>query len=205
MILIISGPVGAGKTTIIKMLCEKLANEKVFISNEFNSTNAGQALLTERISGKLRSQILQAYVLNYWEQLLKEDLKSKYTHIIFERDPLESIVMFAMKEYNNNPKTTEDFLTNQIINNLHYWAVRLHEEHQDLLKPEIIITIDTDEQSLEERCNLIYKLIGNQYKVVKIILTASTDSLLERIRTRNQADANAYSREDIDYFREHVA
>lgn len=200
MKIIISGAVGAGKSTLMHALNQYFTkhNKKVFMVDEYISTKLGEDLLISKINGSVRSQVLQAYILSYWEQISKNE-SPDVDYQLFERDPVDSVTMFAMKDYITNPQSRKDFLVNEAIGLLYQWASELNKD-LGLENPEKF-TIDVDNMSVDDEIDAVEHIL-HQCKtgVVKITLNASPDTLLQRIKIRNRYDSSYYSKDDVEFF-----
>ena len=87
MPIVISGPIGAGKST----LCRKLlaCDKNIKYLGEYDQTEIGHKLLLEFQKGKVNGDVLQLFIADWW------------THVphceIYERLPRESLI-FAREQ-----------------------------------------------------------------------------------------------------------
>ena len=94
--LVITGPTGVGKSSVMDAVVNGLRMDNVAVYPEFITTGFGKLMLEEYLNRRISALTFQSYVLDFYDKTI---IPAKIS--IFERCPDDSVVVFckeAMRE-----------------------------------------------------------------------------------------------------------
>lgn len=199
--VVITGPVGVGKTTIIRNLCARLEQNCIkyhLIPEYIDALPNANEKLEKYLRDEIHSIDFQTYVITYYDHYIRNNLKdiNQDTVLIFERVPDDALYCFSYLDYQKGRLTFEEYqklvdLTNEI--NQKYNLPSYTNKDCNCL---IIKSNDSEINS-----NLVNELIlsSSQFKNNIIGLFNDVKTCMERIQRRNRPGEN-YNIESVILF-----
>lgn len=107
--IIITGSVGVGKSTVSQLLYEILKNifdniqiYPEYIKQKFNNIRLGNLMLDARVNNVISAETFQHFVLDIWDNQLKQkQFKNGNSINILERLPEDAVSCFTKEAYDN--------------------------------------------------------------------------------------------------------
>lgn len=187
--IVITGPIGAGKSTLCSLLEQKLNLEYI---REYIDLENGENMLAKFKNGEISNQVFQDYILDCFDSQLQQ---SKTKVVIMERMPQEGPIIFC-----NNDKSILDK------------ASKLQMKYfKKTNNPMRVITVINSGQSPKKLMNeVLGRIFGTKYvsydniKILEktsgviIYLKTSSEICLNRIKLRNRAPEKSISINYLD-------
>ena len=175
-VIVLNGPVGCGKTTILNELKAHLPNCYI-VSEYIDVLDNAETKLKDYLEGSITAVDFQNYILDYYESVANQLKDSTYDYILVERSPVEGIVFFAKLDLINHRLTQAqyDYLLTR-AQSLTFYPNSLTDN---------AITISTDYMSPNQITQLIISMISD-FKVGIVKLRASLPTLKRRIQQRGR-------------------
>lgn len=193
--LVITGTLGSGKSTICDIL--SIYIDCLCYPEFLSSSNIGQLLLEQKLSGNISSACFQRYILDNWEIILKKNFNKKFK--LFERCIDDGLICFSnldnkfgrmsdlemYENYNKIRKINKQYsVPSYFDKNLNFIKVENTDLNNALL--EIIDIIISD----------LYNNIENRIIGIDI----SFDLSLNRIITRARKGEEHYDKKSIELY-----
>ena len=110
-VIALSGPVAAGKSTLLQALYNKLSETyRVYVIREYiDVLPDANDKLTDYLNGKISAYEFQNYILDYYER--SSWLINEYDYVLVERCPIEGLQFFAKLDVNKGRMSLDEYLT----------------------------------------------------------------------------------------------
>ena len=192
--IVITGPTGVGKSTVIDMLSELIPNNnnKWMIYPEFISTEFGEQIFNEYMSGNISALTFQSYVLDFYDKDINDS-----PYAIFERCAEDSVIIFSRNCVRTGTMTQNEYDT------LDYKSHKIIRErdlptYEDSDARIIRIYNNNSEETALDILGVIREDIMRGIRTRIVILKTSLVENEKRIRSRNR---NGESSFDDDYIK----
>ena len=191
-LIVIDGPIGVGKSSVIKLLSEKI---NALVIPEYIDESDGVKHLNEYLDNKhLYAYDFQAYILNHYREYIKGKNFSDYDYVIMERDPLRGVTFFARMDLNNSYISLAEY------NSLFIRAIEVRTDIKEAVGDnysDYTVTYDTSNRDIN---NIVNDIIENFLDADEIRLDATPKIIYDRINKRNrEGEAEAYDMKYIKY------
>ena len=175
-VIVLNGPVGVGKTTLLNELKTHLNNCYV-VSEYIDVLDDAETKLKLYLEGSISALEFQDYILDYYESIANQLKDSNYDYILVERSPVEGIVFFAKLDLMNHrlTQTQYDYLLTR-AQSISFYPNSLIDN---------AITISTEYMPPNQITELIISIISD-FDIRIIKLRASLITLKERIQQRGR-------------------
>ena len=175
-VIVLNGPVGVGKTTLLNELKTYLHN-CYFVSEYIDVLDDAETKLKNYLEGSISALEFQDYILDYYESIANQLKDSNYDYILVERSPVEGIVFFAKLDLMNHRLTQAqyDYLLTR-AQSISFYPNSLIDN---------AITISTEYMPPNQITELIISIISD-FDIRIIKLRASLITLKQRIQQRGR-------------------
>ena len=199
--LVITGPIGVGKSTVINNLYDILLNQhvKFNIIKEYidGDLQLGPKMLFDYINGKITNITFQNYILDYYYSEFNK-LENKNI-VIYERIPDDALLIFANLTNYNNPNdfniTDLSKLFDRCVNcNSKFDIPSFMSSDSKFTEITNINTLNT----LSQIVNIINEDFKNHISKRIIGLTTDTKELQNRVNKRERDGESKYSFKYLD-------
>lgn len=188
-ILSITGPIGSGKSTLIKSLKQYLSKTyKVITIPEYIDGDPifGLEMLKRFINGSISSLTFQSYILDYYSNIIK-DISSEI--VLIEKLPYDSVYCFGSVAVKNKQLTQQEF--DVLVNKLELLKLDLPTYKSNLK----VLNTDSLSNILNKSINIINEDLSNGITKRAIYLKCNLEVCKERIMLRNRSGEENYSPE----------
>lgn len=188
-ILSITGPIGSGKSTLIKSLKQHLSKTyKVITIPEYIDGDPifGLEMLKRFINGSISSLTFQSYILDYYNNIIK-DISSEI--VLIEKLPYDSVYCFGSVAVKNKQLTQQEF--DVLVNKLELLKLDLPTYKSNLK----VLNTDSLSNILNKSINIINEDLNNGITKRAIYLKCNLEVCKERIMLRNRSGEDNYSPE----------
>lgn len=192
-ILSITGPIGSGKSTLIKSLKQYLSKTyKVITIPEYIDGDPifGLEMLKRFINGSISSLTFQSYILDYYSNIIKDILKDISSEIVLiEKLPYDSVYCFGSVAVKNKQLTQQEF--DVLVNKLELLKLDLPTYKSNLK----VLNTDSLSNILNKSINIINEDLNDGITKRAIYLKCNLEVCKERIMLRNRSGEDKYSPE----------
>ena len=175
--MIITGPIGAGKSSVCRKIMEK---EDYGYIPEYIEEEGGEDMLGRYKEKKISDSVFQRYILDHFERKLME---IKRERVLIERSPEEGAVIFFVRTRENE----EDY--ERLVERAHNIQDRYMINAKS--RGSRVVQIDTSKKSIEEVASLILDYIKANKRDEKegfiFYLKADKRVCLQRIKNRGRS------------------
>jgi deoxyadenosine/deoxycytidine kinase len=223
--LLIIGPVGAGKTTIIHLLSDII--EDIKFVPEFADSPIGLTILQEYLAGRASAITLQNYVLDVWKNFHKsralitfesnetedsqKEPRKKYEGVnisCFDRCPDDALYCFC--NIRNNAGEIDDFAFMSLMNR----TKELNDYYPSYFNPKNRYTFVKNDQ-LMECIDFITSLVESDIQEIQnseecdcgfsriICLEVTDEQCITRVKRRARGGESGYTDEMLKTFNKH--
>ena len=184
--IVVTGPIGAGKTTLVKKLINYFLNQQAdlgVVPEYIDGMKNGPTKLADWLSGKITQEEFQDYLLDAYDYLNHKVYNQKIR--LFERTPIEGAIIFSQG-------------TNIYEKTLH-GSAQLHDKYSipdpQIEVPYIIDASQTIEEVFQAATKIIEEDRMTQTRKRIIYLRIDDETVYNRVNKRSRKGEDAYSKD----------
>ena len=193
-VIALSGPVAAGKSTLLQALYNKLSEtHRVYVIREYiDVLPDANDKLTDYLNGKISAYEFQNYILDYYER--SSWLINEYDYVLVERCPIEGLMFFAKLDVNKGRMSLDEYLT--LI-----MRAKGMTFYPDPSTSKNRLVVHTDERTPDDILDIVY---GHIDSIDIVQLKVKPETIKQRIIQRGrQCEIEAYSDDYLKYMCKH--
>lgn len=201
-IIVITGPIGVGKTTTYNKVCQELSQTHANVKQVREYIDGKDQLVSQFLLGKylqkeLSDACFQNYIQSYYvNELTPEKLSGKI--VLMERCMSDSVGIFCNIANKKGNLSNLDFtimFDNCISEDVKVQAPNYFKKNFEL---SVIRTDESADKACKQIINIIEDDLANGIKRRVIGLTNTVDVCYDRMYNRARTAEDAYRREDIE-------